>query len=81
MAQLQIHTQVELRAACGPGRQIKHEALECRALNYSHLQSNDNGLHVYMPDTSKPRFNGSFQLFFSFYPEKRISVARSPLKY
>lgn len=30
------------------GRQMKHEALECRALNYGHLQSTDNGLHVYM---------------------------------
>lgn len=48
------------------GRQIKHEAPECRALNYGHLQSTDNGLHVYTPDTSKPRFNGSFQLFFFF---------------
>lgn len=82
MAQLQIHTQVELRAACGPGRQIKHETLECRALNYSHLQSNDNGLHVYMPDTSKPHFNGSFQLFFFlFILGKELVQLDSPLKY
>lgn len=53
------------------GRQIKWDPLECKALNYGHLQSHDNGLHVYMSDTSKPRVNGSFQ-FFSFDPGKKM---------
>lgn len=77
MAQLQSHTQVELRAACGSGRQIKHEPPECRALNYSHLQSNDNGLHVYMFDTSEPHFNGYFQLFFLFILGRKIGATRA----
>lgn len=50
MAQLRIHTQAELKAACDSGRQagrqIQEEPLECKALNYAHLQSNSNGLHV-----------------------------------
>jgi hypothetical protein len=36
------------------GGQIKQDPLEGQDLNYGHLQSNDNGLHVYMSDTSKP---------------------------